>query len=185
MLDLGELRVVHAWWHQPHVDFINANFWNNGVMCEDFLQKAFNQGSPEFLAMEGLCKGQEIDLPPGNFFIDGNGSKRKKIRTKWWLDGSGGYKQVGMSEKGHVLPDLPVPDYFVGGSPEGAPVMVGHYWFSGEPKVESEKLAVLDWSAAKNGPLVAYRWSGESHLSSENLVSAGAPVLKKSAALKN
>ena len=55
----------------------------------------------------------------------------------------------------------------------GAPVFVGHYWFSGKPGVESSKLACLDWSAAKDGPLVAYQWDGEAELSSDKLVAAG------------
>jgi hypothetical protein len=47
---------------------------------------------------------------------------------------------------------------------------VGHYWFSGQVRVESSKVAVLDWSAAHRGPLVAYRWDGEEHLSDEKFV---------------
>lgn len=176
MIDLGGLRVVHAWWHQPYVDLVKERFWDGDTMNDDFLHESFKKGSPAYEAMEGLAKGQEIDLPPGNFFVDANGSKRKKIRTKWWLDGSGGYQQVGMSELGHEMPDMKVPEEFIGGEPEGAPVMVGHYWFRGEPEVQSPKLAVLDWSAAKEGPLVAYRWSGEEELLSSNLVSAGSEL---------
>jgi hypothetical protein len=53
---------------------------------------------------------------------------------------------------------------------EGSPIFVGHYWFSGQVRVESSKVAVLDWSAAHRGPLVAYRWDGEEHLSDEKFV---------------
>lgn len=176
MLDLGELRVVHAWWHQPHVDLVSERFWDGEKMCTDFLHKAFDESTPEFQAIEGLCKGQEISLPEGCHFLDANGNTRRNLRTKWWLDGSGGYQQVGMLEEGHELPDMPVPNHFIGGEPQGSPVMVGHYWFSGEPKIQSPKLAVLDWSAAKKGPLVAYRWSGEDELHSKNLIAAGADV---------
>ena len=45
--------------------------------------------------------------------------------------------------------------------------------FSGTPVLESPKVACLDWSAAAKGPLVAYRWDGESQLSNEKLVAAG------------
>jgi hypothetical protein len=31
----------------------------------------------------------------------------------------------------------------------------------------------VDWSAAKDGPLVAYRWHGEAELRHEHLVAAG------------
>jgi hypothetical protein len=53
---------------------------------------------------------------------------------------------------------------------EGSPIFVGHHWFSGHPVIESPKLACLDWSAAADGPLVAYRWDGEAELSNEKLV---------------
>lgn len=52
---------------------------------------------------------------------------------------------------------------------EGAPVFVGHHWFSGHPAIETPKLAVLDWSVARGGRLVAYRWDGEETLSNDKL----------------
>ena len=56
---------------------------------------------------------------------------------------------------------------------DGAPVFVGHYWLSGPPVLESLKVACLDWSAARDGPLVAYRWDGETELDSRHFVQAG------------
>ena len=41
------------------------------------------------------------------------------------------------------------------------PVIFGHYWFTGNPAVISPSFACVDYSAAKDGPLVAYRWDGE------------------------
>jgi Nucleotidyl transferase AbiEii toxin, Type IV TA system len=55
----------------------------------------------------------------------------------------------------------------------GSPIFVGHHWFSGHPKIESPKLACLDWSAAKDGPLVAYQWDGESELTNDKLAWVG------------
>ena len=49
-------------------------------------------------------------------------------------------------------------------------MFIGHHWFSGQPVIESPKLACLDWSAAKDGPLVGYRWAGESQLRNDHLV---------------
>ena len=53
---------------------------------------------------------------------------------------------------------------------DDVPVIVGHYWRTGTPTVISTKVACVDYSAAKGGPLVAYRWSGETELTSANLV---------------
>jgi hypothetical protein len=52
----------------------------------------------------------------------------------------------------------------------GVPVLFGHYWFTGKPEVISPQFACLDYSVAKDGPLVAYRWDGETGLSSDKLV---------------
>jgi hypothetical protein len=48
-------------------------------------------------------------------------------------------------------------------------VLFGHYWFSGPPQVISPQFACLDYSVAKGGPLVAYRFDGEAELTSEKL----------------
>ncbi len=52
----------------------------------------------------------------------------------------------------------------------GSPVFLGHHWFTGHPVIESPKIAVLDWSAAGGGKLVAYRWDGEDTVSNDKLV---------------
>ena len=41
------------------------------------------------------------------------------------------------------------------------PVFVGHYWMKGQPALQAAQVACVDYSAAKEGPLVAYRWQGE------------------------
>ena len=74
----------------------------------------------------------------------------------------------------HAVPDIEIPAEHRLGPVEGAPILFGHHWFSGTVKVESHKVACLDWSAAKGGPLVAYRWNGESELTDDRLVAAGA-----------
>lgn len=51
----------------------------------------------------------------------------------------------------------------------GLLILVGRHWFTGHLIIESIKLVCLDWSAAKNGPLVAYRWDGEGELSNNKL----------------
>lgn len=51
--------------------------------------------------------------------------------------------------------------------PEDAPpVFVGHYFKPANSPLLPERpnLAVIDHSAAKDGPLVAYRWKGEATL---------------------
>jgi hypothetical protein len=68
------------------------------------------------------------------------------------------------------IPDAPMPAEWVVRSYAGPPVLFGHYWFSGTPNVISPRFACLDYSAARDGPLVAYRWDGEAQLSSQKLM---------------
>jgi hypothetical protein len=53
------------------------------------------------------------------------------------------------------------------------PVFFGHYWMTGQPVLQSGSAACVDYSAAKEGPLVAYQWDGESTLSAAHFVSVG------------
>jgi len=58
----------------------------------------------------------------------------------------------------------------VGYSPEEPPVFLGHYWFSGGPRRLAENVACVDYSVARGGKLVAYRWSGENIIEDSNFV---------------
>jgi len=55
-------------------------------------------------------------------------------------------------------------------SPDQVPVFFGHYWLNGTPKLLKKNVCCLDYSVAKNGYLVAYRWGGEKDLKASNLV---------------
>jgi len=174
-LDLGGIRAVHAWWHDSYVSLIRNQLAEGASMDDAFLVEAHCKGSPEWKAMEGLTKGLEISLPPGHSFIDHSGIRRTEVRTRWWLETPRSYRQAALvGESQEDVPDHPLPPDYEGKPVVGSPVFVGHYWMRGTPRVETPKLACLDWSAAKDGPLVAYRWDGEDILHAGNLVWTGA-----------
>jgi len=54
--------------------------------------------------------------------------------------------------------------------PNDAPVIFfGHYWFTGTPQLISQNAVCLDYSAARTGQLVAYRFAvGAQGLSNAN-----------------
>ncbi len=84
-LDLGGIRVVHAWWHQPYVDLVGGQLSDGRPMGNAFLStNAYDKSSAEYLAMEGLTKGLEITLPSGHSFQDHGGVVRREVRTRWW-----------------------------------------------------------------------------------------------------
>ncbi len=51
--------------------------------------------------------------------------------------------------------------------PDAVPVFVGHYWLTGTPAPLAGNVACTDYSVARGGKLVAYRWDGESVLSAD------------------
>lgn len=175
MLDLGDIRVVHAWWHPPYVDLVARRVPSGREMDDDFVHAAYVEGSPEWQAMEGLTKGLEIRLPDGHSFVDHGGVERHAVRAKWWHEEPRSYRDVAIVGDGqhHRVPDHPLPADYAGAPVEGSPVFVGHYWMTGHPGLQSSKVACVDYSAAKDGPLVAYRWDGEQELDPRHFVAAG------------
>jgi hypothetical protein len=175
LLDLDGIRVVHAWWHVPYAEFVNARWAPGTPMTDEFLRAASTKGTPEFRAMDGLTKGLEIQLPNGHAFLDHAGVARSEVRTKWWCEDPRSLRDVAIVEPGqeYCVPDHALPDDYLGMPATGSPVFIGHYWMTGQPERMSRKVACLDWSAAKKGPLVAYRWDGEQEIDSRNFRSAG------------
>ncbi len=174
-LDLNDIRVVHAWWHQPHVDLVARLLAPGRSMTEDFLHAACTRPSLEWTAMEGLTKGLEIRLPDGHAFVDHAGVERYEVRTRWWHQNPRSYRDVAIVGDGQErrVPDHPLPEDYAGQPVDGSPVFIGHYWMTGHPGLQSPKVACVDYSAAKGGPLVAYRWDGEQELDARHFVAAG------------
>ena len=173
-LELAGIRAVHAWWNQDFVDLVAKRFWDGTRMSQSFLHASYERGTEDWAAMEGLTKGLEIALPEGYSFTDHDGIERTNVRTRWWLQGELTYRDVAIVEGDAIaqMPEIPVPRDVIGAPSPGAPVFVGHYWLKGVPKLQSPTVACLDYSAAHEGPMVAYRWSGESKLDAGNFVIA-------------
>ena len=68
--------------------------------------------------------------------------------------------------------EMPVPKGIPFYDPSAKPCFLGHYWLKGEPEPLARNVACLDYSVAKEGKLVAYRWQGESVLTKENFTHA-------------
>jgi hypothetical protein len=171
-LDLGDLRVVHAVWDEGKIAALNGNAYLN----EALLLRAARKDTPENQAVEVLLKGREIDLPEGLRLADKEGRARAQIRTKWWLRGAGRtYRDLIFPDRDDV-PAVAVADELAATLPgyaeDGVPVFVGHYWLpSHHPKAPvTANVACLDYSVAKGGPLVAYRWNGAGPLAAAGFV---------------
>lgn len=174
-LDLGELRVCHAWWDPDRVALVADNCGPDGALTEDFLVSAYRKHSDAWAAIEGLTKGLEVDLPDGHSFIDHTGIARENTRLAWWDRDATTFRSAAMVPEWErpKIPNLPLPADTPMGVASNVPVFIGHYWLSGKPGVLSPKAACLDYGAGLTGPLVAYRWDdGESILSNEKFLSS-------------
>jgi hypothetical protein len=181
-LDIPGIRVVHACWHSPFMDWLSpqltgAPFLDGSILApatrepEDETEKD-NATPTLFKAVEALTKGIEIPLPEGHSFFDKDGFERWRVRVRWWNGEGQTYRQAAIvaDDLRNRLPDTRIPAYANAAAPTDKPIFFGHYWMTGKPTVLSDNAACVDYSAGKDGPLVAYRWDGESRLSDRNLV---------------
>jgi hypothetical protein len=162
------IRIVHACWDKPQIDYLIRRLGNPTRIDASFLQEANEPDSAAFVAIETLLKGPEVPLPEGAVFYDKDGHERRHIRYKWWGDGRT-YREMAIvaEDQRLTIPDLPLASrHHRSNYPlEAPPVFFGHYWLSGKPQAQRHNIACLDYSAGKGGPLVAYQWlDGDSRL---------------------
>lgn len=88
---------------------------------------------------------------------------------RWWDENAVLFPEAAVIED-HVrerLPAVEIPNAARYRYKPRKPVFFGHYWMRGEPTIQSPLAACMDFSVAKEGKLVAYRWNGEQTLSNE------------------
>ena len=171
-LELPGLRVVHACWDARYIAQLRA-WLPDDRLTPEFLLRASHQGSAEMDAVEITLKGHETDLPDDHAFFDKDGHRRTKMRTAWWRDPAAATYDDYYLEAVEALAGQPVDvaalpnkSYYQ----DETPVFFGHYWLRGEPRLLTPHSVCLDYSVAKGGELVAYRWHGEQTLTPAGLV---------------
>lgn len=158
-----EFRAVHACWDEGARGVINGS----SLADPDFLLATGTKGTPQYRAMERLLKGPEIDLPEGVTFIDKDGHERDNMRVCWWgLEGEELAFADLVMPPGAETPEGVVAREHLRGVPsypsDEKPVVFGHYWlpWRGQTGPLAENILCMDYSAGKEGPLVACRWNG-------------------------
>lgn len=179
-LDLDGIRVVHACWHGGMIDYLAPHLAEGNRLTQESMIEAAREpdderekdepGATVFKAVEALTKGIEIPLPDGHRFEDKDGHERRRVRTHWWDDTATTYRAAAMVDDTLrcALPDEPIPVHALVDVPADKPIFIGHYWLTGTPTLLSDTVACVDYSVAKGGRLVAYRWEGEPVLRAEN-----------------
>ncbi|GAB5898432.1 metallophosphoesterase [Mycolicibacterium mageritense] len=185
-LDLGDLRVVHACWHEPSIAVVEQQCGSATPFSDvEHLAAASDENHPLYRAIETLLKGPEISLVDHGQakYKDKDGHPRGSARMRWWNSDARTLRDIAemggnyTTESGEPYPLLPELD--VVGDPQSyvytgqVPVFYGHYWRHGSPKHRhdwTDYTACVDFSAVKGGALTAYRWSGETRIRPEHYV---------------
>ncbi len=165
------IRVVHACWDEDHINWLKENKYF--TMTVKLLIASHNKKTADYRVIEETLKGKEFNIPEQYAWPDKEGQFRTSNRTKWWIDPRAnvhgkwlfncppemGSLQITEASKPYVYPaDAP-------------PVFFGHYWLEdGTPVIQEKNIVCLDYSIAKEGSLVGYRWSGEQELDAKNFV---------------
>lgn len=172
-LELDGIRVVHAAWRDEQIELLNRSLESLGRFGVAFFADAEKSHSQLNAAVEDVLKGPELTLPAGRCIVDKAGHKRNTVRFKWYDEPADqtyrGY-HLGSDDVPDVAIDAANVDGLTGYPADAPPVFVGYYWLTGRPVPLAPNVACTDYSVAKGGKLVAYRWDGESELKAENFV---------------
>jgi hypothetical protein len=164
-LEIDGLRVVHACWDHDHIQTMGS-LCPSHCLDRSVLIEASTKGTKAFKAIEVILKGFECELPAGISFYDKDGNPRTAVRVQWWKQDASKLADVvlpiglDIGDAAEGLIPINVPRY----SASQPPCFIGHYWLKGEPSPLAPNVACLDYSVAKQGKLVAYRWDGEQTL---------------------
>ncbi len=188
-LDLGDLRVVHACWHDDSIAVVEQECGSSAPFADvNHLVAASDENDPLFTAVETLLKGPEISLvhhdqPP---YHDKDGHPRDNARMQWWNGEARTLRDIAemggnfTTEAGDPYPPLPeveVADTLTHVYTDTVPVFYGHYWRQQPPKHRHDwtaYTACVDFSAVRGGALTAYRWSGEKQIRPDHYRSSSA-----------
>lgn len=173
-LEIDGIRVVHACWDQKHIEWLKRN--HGGMLSESLLIEAHVKESKSNEVIEETLKGKEMNVPEHCVWYDKDGHARTSNRIKWWINKSNATHDAFLFNCPDMLHGIPVPDDIdISVYPSDAPpVFFGHYWLEDKwPVIQSENVICLDYSVAKGGSLVAYKWSGEKVLNKDHFVVVG------------
>lgn len=162
-LEIDGFRVIHASWDDVLIEKLRPHLDENNCLKSEHYRLASQKGTFFYHAVETLLKGPELTLPENSLFTDKDGTPRHNVRVQWWLERLRTFRQAAVASENarSRLPDVTVPENNgIALYPDDAPpVFFGHYWFSGQPQPVKHNAACLDYSAARDGALVGYRFA--------------------------
>lgn len=169
-----KFRVVHACWDNIHINYLKEQLDDNRL-TNDLIYLSTIKGSKLNKAIDDTLNGKRIKLPDRFEITTKDGRKRTKIRAKWWENTQIDIDYCKISiELIENLPNLIIDKSILFKNhykETEKPVFFGHYWLDGELSLFKNNICCLDYSVAKSGKLVAYKYDLENDLSSQKFVS--------------
>ena len=180
-LDLGGIRVVHACWSNHHIGHLRPLVGDGDTLTEELVRAASTKGHLSYDAIETILKGPETSLGELHY-VDKDDNSRHHARLAWWDESATSLPAAVLIPDGTTifdadgvptsLPDEPVAEADRLTYVSDVPVVFGHYWWTADRGITSDRALCVDFSIAKHGDLVAYQWDGEATLSESKIVRA-------------
>ena len=206
----GPLRVVHACWSSSAVEYLrpllDAEHRFTDIEQIRLAHVPFRVdrsrgvalvANPFFEAVDTLLKGPEVDVHDygAKEFRDKAGVTRRFARLRWWRAGETSFDQLaeidaeGLDGNGEPCGEVVKVDL----TPhdrrkiyaDDIPVVFGHHWRTWSPTLRvdfTDVAACVDFSAAKDGPLAAYRFDGPGRIDPRHYLTADGPIALQSSA---
>ena len=169
--ETNNFRAVHACWDNNNIDYLRKTLVND-CLTDELIKKSVKKDTELYIAIDETLKGKEMNMPEGLSFKDKDETERSEIRIKWWEDPSKmTYRSISIEplenlpEEKIDLAKLSAHNFY---SDDDKIVFFGHYWLKGEPSIYKDNICCLDYSVAKKGKLVGYRFNNETDLNNKN-----------------
>ncbi|CAM3956766.1 metallophosphoesterase [Vreelandella rituensis] len=156
-IDEPGLRVVHACWNDTAIACLKAQGINR--LDAEGMRRYSDAYSEVYLAIDLIVAGCEHECLD---HTSSNGFRSLRRRVRWWPTDHACINPLELQ---------PTPAKAIGYPETASPVFFGHYALVGTPTPLGANVAGVDYSAAYEGALVAYRHTPGVRLSSDRFVS--------------
>lgn len=166
-------RAIHACWDEKMIEAIK-NELPEHRMSKVYLHRSAEKEYKEHRQIRTILKGREMVLPKPYFIQNGDDEKKHEAKIKWWVNPKEALYGEYLFNCPEELKDNPVTAGNISGEyfyQSETPVFFGHYVLNAPLKLQTPKVACLDYGVAKSGMLSAYRFNGEKELMAKNFVS--------------
>ena len=172
-IDLGKIRIAHAYWNDNEMQYL-SEFIPPGKLKKSLLRSIHEEQQPAASMIYKTLKGLEFQCPQDLILKCSKGMSRKVFRMNWWESPEKkNFRQLSFGNK-FLLPEYTVPVEIVPAfepySTEKPIVFFGHYCLSQGPAILQSNICCVDGCVVGSEKLSAYRWSGESTLKSEHII---------------